>query len=85
MSRRITRTKFTVTKDGVKYEFQPTAEGGYVVTVPLYPSCASQGDTFEEALANIRDALDGCLAVARDLNLPIPEKLRHLMQQTVKP
>ena len=34
------------------------ADGGYVVTVPVLPGCVSQGDTREEALANIREAID---------------------------
>ena len=80
-----TAAKFKVTKGGIEYEFEPAEEGGYVVSVPLYPSCVSQGDTFEQALTNIEDALLGCLATARDLNLPIPEPLETLFRQAVKP
>lgn len=32
-------------------------EGGYTVTVPLLPGCITEGDTFEEAVANARDAI----------------------------
>jgi predicted RNase H-like HicB family nuclease len=32
--------------------------GGYTVTVPSLPGCFSEGDTVDEALANIRDAID---------------------------
>ena len=32
--------------------------GGYTVTVPSLPGCISEGDTKEEALANIREAID---------------------------
>lgn len=32
--------------------------GGYTVTVPSLPGCLSEGDTVDEALANIRDAID---------------------------
>jgi predicted RNase H-like HicB family nuclease len=35
--------------------------GGFVVQCPLIPGCISQGDTREEALANIRDAIELCL------------------------
>jgi len=34
------------------------AGGGYVVTVSVLPGCVSQGDTREEAVANIREAID---------------------------
>ena len=36
--------------------------GGYVAEVPEIPGCLSEGDTIEEAIANIREAAEGCLA-----------------------
>ena len=36
-------------------------DGGFVVECPVIPGCISQGDTREEALANIRDAIELCL------------------------
>ncbi|KAF0242682.1 MAG: hypothetical protein FD180_3783 [Planctomycetota bacterium] len=33
-------------------------EGGYTVMVPSLPGCISEGDTFEEAFANIKEAMD---------------------------
>ncbi len=38
-------------------------EGGYWAEVPAIPGCATQGDTMEELLANIREAVEGCLSV----------------------
>lgn len=38
--------------------FREEAEGGYSVWIPALPGCASQGETFDEALANIKEALD---------------------------
>ena len=38
-------------------------EGGYWAEVPAIPGCATQGDTFEELLQNLYDAVEGCLAV----------------------
>jgi predicted RNase H-like HicB family nuclease len=35
----------------------PAEEGGYTVYVPALPGCISEGDTREEALANIKEAL----------------------------
>ena len=37
--------------------FQEEKEGGYSVWVPELPGCASQGETFDEALVNIREAI----------------------------
>lgn len=36
-------------------------EGGYVVSCPAIKGCHSQGDTVEEALSNIKEAITGCL------------------------
>lgn len=38
--------------------FEPAEEGGYTVTVPSLPGCISEGDTFEEARDNIREAME---------------------------
>ena len=38
-------------------------EGGYWAEVPAIPGCATQGDTFEDLLGNIYEAVEGCLAV----------------------
>ena len=37
---------------------EPSEEGGYTVTVPALPGCISEGDTREEALRNIREAIE---------------------------
>jgi predicted RNase H-like HicB family nuclease len=47
-------------------------DGGFVVECPAIPGCVSEGDTIEEAMANIRDAIAGCLAVLRDKGQPLP-------------
>lgn len=44
-------------------ELEPQKEGGYTVTVPVLPGCISEGDTLEEALKNIKDAIEGYLKV----------------------
>ena len=41
-------------------------EGGFWAEVPAIPGCATQGDTFEELLANIYEAVEGCLSVEMD-------------------
>jgi antitoxin HicB len=82
--KKIILSKFKLNKDGVDYEFETAEKGGYVVRVPLCPSCVSEGDTFEEALSNIEDALLGCLLTARDHKLPMPPELEILYHQTAK-
>lgn len=56
-------------------------EGGYWAEVPAIPGCATQGDTFEELLANLYQAVEGCLAVSLQ-EIPLSENDR-LMEITV--
>jgi len=44
---------------------------GYVVHCPAVPGCHSQGETVEDALKNIQDAIRGCLSV-KDSELIVP-------------
>lgn len=44
---------------------EPQPEGGYTVTVPALPGCISEGETKEEALQNIKDAIRGCIFVLK--------------------
>ena len=41
-------------------------EGGYWAEVPSVPGCATQGETFEELLENLYEAVEGCLSVDVD-------------------
>lgn len=52
--------------------------GGFVAFVPDLPGCMSDGETPEEALASVRDAIEEWMAAARDLGheIPAPAK-RH--------
>lgn len=79
----MTRTlrQFDVVQDGLTFEFEEAEEGGYTVTVPDLPGCISEGDTFEEALDMIKDALHSYLIVAREFGDPIPAPYRALVQQ----
>jgi predicted RNase H-like HicB family nuclease len=38
-------------------------EGGFWAEVPSIPGCATQGETFEELLKNVYEAVEGCLSV----------------------
>lgn len=42
----------------LKVVIEPQEEGGYTVYVPSLPGCISEGDTKEEALLNIREAIE---------------------------
>jgi len=45
---------------------EPSEEGGYTVYVPSLPGCISEGDTREEALENIREAIELYLETVED-------------------
>jgi predicted RNase H-like HicB family nuclease len=53
---------------------EPSDEGGYTTYVPSLPGCVSEGDTIEEALANIREAIELYLEPVED-DLVIDENL----------
>ena len=47
----------------VKVIIHEAEEGGYWAEVPAIPGCATQGETFEELLGNLYEAVEGCLSV----------------------
>jgi antitoxin HicB len=47
--------------------------GGFIATVPDLPGCASDGETPEEALANVQDAISAWIEEARALGRKIPK------------
>jgi len=50
----------------IKVVVHEAAEGGYWAEVPAIPGCATQGSTMEELMANLREAIEGCLSVEID-------------------
>lgn len=52
----------------------PAEEGGYWVEVPALPGCYSQGETIEEALANVKEAVEAHIAALRDESQEVPEE-----------
>ncbi|MEH2235682.1 type II toxin-antitoxin system HicB family antitoxin [Nostoc sp.] len=46
----------------------PAEEGGYWAEVPALPGCITEGDTTEEVIANLKDAIEGWLEVANSRN-----------------
>jgi len=59
--------------------FEPAQEGGYVVTVPTLPGCATQGETFEEAVEMIKDAIRGYLTVLKGEKQEIPQEIEDVV------
>jgi predicted RNase H-like HicB family nuclease len=49
-------------------------DGYWVAECPSLPGCISQGKTKQEALANIREAIEGYIAALQDDALPVPEE-----------
>lgn len=47
----------------IKVIVHPAEEGGFWAEVPAIPGCATQGETFEELLQNLDEAVEGCLSV----------------------
>lgn len=59
--------------------FEPSDEGGYVVSVPSLPGCVTEGGTFEEAVDMVRDAISGYLAVLKQDGEEIPEEPEEII------
>jgi predicted RNase H-like HicB family nuclease len=57
-------------------------EGGYWAEVPAIPGCATQGETFEELLQNLYEAVEGCLSIEIDEKVKLP-KDTHVMEIVV--
>lgn len=47
----------------IKVIVHEAEEGGYWAEVPAIPGCATQGETFEDLLKNLYEAVEGCLSV----------------------
>jgi predicted RNase H-like HicB family nuclease len=52
----------------IKVVVHEAEEGGYWAEVPSIPGCATQGETFEELLKNLYEAVEGCLSI--DVSAP---------------
>ena len=62
---------------GLRYPvlIQPLSDedgGGFVATVPDLPGCMSDGETPEDAVVNVQDAILCWIEAARDMGHPIP-------------
>lgn len=53
-------------------------EGGYWAEAPALPGCASQGETLDELIANMREAIEGWLTV--DIPAPPPGSAERVLE-----
>lgn len=51
----------------------PGEDGYWVAECPSLPGCISQGKTKEEAIVNIKEAINGYIAALEEDNLQVPE------------
>ena len=60
----------------------PQPEGGFTVTSPLLPELITEGDTIDEVLVNVRDALAAVIELYEDSGRPLPDGLGHSTADT---
>lgn len=56
-------------------------EGGYSIYVPSLPGCHTQGDTVEEALANVKEAIECYIESLQKDGLPVPEPTEEIVDE----
>jgi predicted RNase H-like HicB family nuclease len=66
-----------------KVFLEPDEEGGYVVVCPSLAGCYSQGETVEEALVNIREAIGLCLEDLQEHGEQIPDPSNVLIGSVI--
>jgi len=69
--------KFTVV-------LEPEEVGGYSASCPALPGCVSQGETLDEALANIREAIEGILESRRKHGVSLPVETPEMVAEEVR-
>ena len=65
----------------IKAVVHEAEEGGFWAEVPAIPGCATQGDTMEELMRNLQEAIEGCLSV--DVAEPKPGGKEHILEIAV--
>ncbi len=53
----------------------PAEEGGFTVTVPSLPGCITEGNTFEEAVANAREAIELTIDCLKEAGDSVPQEI----------
>jgi len=65
----------------IKVVVHEAEEGGYWAEVPAIPGCATQGETFEELLQNLYEAVEGCLSL--DVQPPVTDPAQRVFEIAV--
>jgi predicted RNase H-like HicB family nuclease len=65
----------------IKVVVHEADEGGFWAEVPAIPGCATQGETMEELLRNLHEAIEGCLSV--DVATPKPGGKQRILEIAV--
>jgi predicted RNase H-like HicB family nuclease len=60
---------------------EPAEEGGFIVTVPALPELGTQGDTYDEAMANAREAIELVIEDRLSRGEPIPADIRPQLER----
>lgn len=62
----------------------PEEDGGYSVICPAIPGCVSQGESLQEALANIREAIQLCLEARNEEQAPPPVETPEVIAEEIR-
>jgi predicted RNase H-like HicB family nuclease len=63
----------------LKVIVHPAEEGGYWAEVPAIPGCVTQGESFEELLSNLYEAIEACMSVdITDLQMKGQDKVLEI-------
>lgn len=65
----------------IKVVVHEAEEGGFWAEVPAIPGCATQGETMDELLRNLHEAIEGCLSV--DIAEPKADDKRRILEIAV--
>ena len=62
----------------IKAVVHEAEEGGFWAGVPAIPGCATEGETMDELLRNVHEAIEACLSV--DVAAPEPDEKGHVLE-----
>ncbi|MBI4330503.1 MAG: type II toxin-antitoxin system HicB family antitoxin [Chloroflexi bacterium] len=63
---------------------EPEEDGGFSVHCPALPGCSSQGDSLEEAVTNIGEAIACVMEVRRNRGLPMPRENPEMIAAEIR-